>query len=309
MLPCTPLHHLLLRELGLPVVATSGNLASEPICTDEHEALERLHGIADFFLVHNRPIVRHMDDSIARVMLGREQVLRRARGYAPLPIRLSPLKNPQPSTILAVGAQLKSAVALKVGNDVFLSQHIGDLETQEACAAFERSRRICSGFMKQSRIASRATCIPIIFPRNPPEQLTAPEICVQHHYAHILACMAENELQAPVLGVAWDGTGLGTDGTIWGGEFLRVDETGFERVGHLRRFRLPGGDTAIREPRRSALGLLHEIFGGEILDEMIPLKSFSSTELTLLCRMLDTQNQCSRHHERRAFVRCGRGAG
>ena len=153
MLPYTPLHHLLLAELGFPVVATSGNLSDEPICTDEHEALERLRGIADIFLVHNRPIVRHVDDSIVRVMLDRELMLRRARGYAPLPIQLRssergarnaaredarPAKTLKSEIVLAVGAHLKNSVALSVGNQVFLSQHIGDLETEPAHAAFRR---------------------------------------------------------------------------------------------------------------------------------------------------------------------------
>jgi hydrogenase maturation protein HypF len=288
MLPYTPLHHLLMHALGSPVVATSGNRSNEPICIDEHEAVERLHGIADFFLVHNRPIVRHVDDSIARVMLGREQVLRRARGYAPMPIRLSPstISHP-PATIFAVGAQLKSAVALSVGSDVFLSQHIGDLETQEACEAFDKVSADL-----QRLYAARPKCVardmhPDYYSFKYAEQMAATEISVQHHYAHVLSCMAENELDAPALGVAWDGTGLGTDGTIWGGEFLLVDESGFERVAHLRRFRLPGGDTAVREPRRSALGLLHEIFGGDLLADMLPLQSFSASELTLLGQMLD----------------------
>ncbi len=147
MLPSNPLHHLLMAELGFPVVATSGNLSDEPICTDEHEALERLGGIADVFLVHNRPIVRHVDDSIVRVMLGREMVLRRARGYAPLPIPArSPQSNsPQSKVVLAVGAHLKNAVALSVGNQVFISQHIGDLETEPAHNAF---RRVIADFEK-----------------------------------------------------------------------------------------------------------------------------------------------------------------
>ena len=142
MLPYTPLHHLLLSALGFPVVATSGNLSDEPICTDEHEALKRLGGIADVFLVHNRPIVRHVDDSIVRVMMGRELVLRRARGYAPLPIQLSSSICHLPSVIghsvLAVGAHLKNTVALCVGPQVFISQHIGDLETDQSFSAFRR---------------------------------------------------------------------------------------------------------------------------------------------------------------------------
>lgn len=289
MLPCTPLHHLFMREYGFPVVATSGNFANEPICIDENEALERLHGIADLFLVHNRPIVRHADDSIARVMLGREMVLRRARGYAPLPIRLSaqPLTpNPQPFNVLALGAQLKNTVALSVGNDVFVSQHIGDLEAKEACAAFGRVTADLQSLYETEPDCVARDLHPDYFSSRFAEQTHEPAVSVQHHYAHVLACMAENELDAPVLGVSWDGTGYGSDGTIWGGEFLLLDETGFERVAHLRPFKLPGGDTAIRQPRRSALGLLHEIFGGELFNHSGLLQNFTASELRLLQQVL-----------------------
>ena len=140
MLPYSPLHHLLMHELNFPVVATSGNLSDEPICTDEHEALHRLHGIADVFLVHDRPIVRHVDDSVVRVMCGREMMLRRTRGYAPLPIPIrSKTENRKSRNVLAVGAHLKNTVALKIDNNIFVSQHIGDLETKEAYAAFRRT--------------------------------------------------------------------------------------------------------------------------------------------------------------------------
>ena len=290
MLPCTPLHHLFMREFGFPVVATSGNLANEPICIDENEALERLHGIADFFLVHNRPIVRHADDSIARVMLGREMVLRRARGYAPMPIRLSPQPstlNPQPVSVLALGAQLKNTVALSVGNDVFVSQHIGDLEAKEACAAFGKVTADLQKLYETEPACVARDLHPDYFSSCFAEQIPAPAISVQHHYAHALACMAENELDTPVLGVSWDGTGYGTDGTIWGGEFLLVDETGFERVAHLRTFKLPGGDAATRQPRRSALGLLHEIFGDEVFEHSEWLQNFSASELRLLRQVLE----------------------
>ncbi|HWF18355.1 MAG TPA: carbamoyltransferase HypF, partial [Verrucomicrobiae bacterium] len=294
MLPYTPLHHLFMRELGFPVVATSGNLANEPICIDENEALERLLGIADFFLVHDRPIVRHMDDSIVRAMLGREMVLRRARGYAPSPIRLLPQPstlNPQPFNVLALGAQLKSAVALSVGSDVFVSQHIGDLEAKEACLAFGKVVTDLQQLYEIEPESVARDLHPDYFSSRFAQRIAAPAISVQHHYAHVLACMAENELEAPVLGVAWDGTGYGTDGTIWGGEFLLVNETGFERVAHLRPFKLPGGDTAVRQPRRSALGLLYEIFGNGLFKEpeLITLQSFTASELGLLRQALDKE--------------------
>ena len=257
LLPYTPLHHILMCELGFPVVATSGNLSDEPICIDEHEALDRLGNIADLFLIHNRPIVRQVDDSIARIMTGREIILRRARGYAPLPI---PLKHDFAPT-LAVGAHLKNNIALSVNNQVFISQHIGDLETEAAYRAFQNT--INSFFDLYEKKPAKVVCDahPDYLSTHYAKQSGFPVLPVQHHYAHILSCMAENELQPPVLGICWDGTGYGLDGTIWGGEFLMITGDGFERRGHFRSFPLPGGETAIKEPRRSALGMLYETLG------------------------------------------------
>jgi len=354
-LPYTPLHHLLMAELGFPVVATSGNLSDEPICTDEREALERLGGIADFFLVHNRPIVRHVDDSIVRVLLDRELVLRRARGYAPLPIQISsvgaevtrlaskPQQGNEPphvgsynTPILAVGAHLKNTIALSVGNQVFISQHIGDLETEPARTAF---RRVIADFQKlydirpqiiaadlhpdylstkyaremswtapAERSDDGALRDEVVAEQNP--KAVSRTAChrspnfigVQHHIAHVLSCMAENELVPPALGVSWDGTGYGLDGTIWGGEFFLVTNETVERVAHLRPFRLPGGDRAVKEPRRTAIGLLYEISGDKVFSGQTggrrdgatagmrgacaPLAAFSTTELATLKTML-----------------------
>jgi hydrogenase maturation protein HypF len=284
MLPYAPLHHLLLRHIDFPVVATSGNRSDEPICTDEQEALRRLGGIADLFLVHNRPITRHVDDSIVRVILGRELVLRRARGYAPLPVSLA---APVPDT-LAVGAHLKNAVALARGSSAFISQHIGDLETPEAYNVFrETVKRMQTLFD-----ASPETIVSDLHPdylstayaRARPER----QITVQHHVAHVAACMSENQLMGPVLGIAWDGTGLGTDGTIWGGEWILAQQGSFRRIGSLRTFRLPGGDRAVREPRRSALGILYELFGGTLFvrNDLLPAESWTPAEQNNLHRML-----------------------
>ncbi|MEI8340656.1 MAG: carbamoyltransferase HypF, partial [Verrucomicrobiota bacterium] len=297
MLPYTPLHHLLMHLLEFPVVATSGNLADEPICTDEHEAFERLGKIADRFLVHNRPIVRPVDDSIVRAMAGREMVLRRARGFAPLPVPAGPaqrvpeggLQSTTP-VLLAVGAHLKNSVALGIGNQVFVSQHIGDLETASAFHAFksavadlQRLHEVEPGVIavdahpdylstKFARMTSKVRVVE-----------------VQHHHAHVLSCMADNELDGPVLGVVWDGSGFGPDGTLWGGEFLKVSGGAFERMGHFRNFQLPGGDSAIREPRRSAAGLLFEIFGDDFPAEIRKTpgpEMFSPNELGTLATML-----------------------
>ena len=284
MLPYTPLHHILLRELAFPVVATSGNLTDEPICTDEHEALDRLRGIADLFLVHDRPVARHVDDSVARVMLGRELLLRRARGYAPLPI---PVSGPLPR-LLGVGAHLKNTVAAAIGDQVFVSQHVGDLETSQARAAFAR---VIDDFGRLYEFRPEAVACdahPDYLSTRYAQATDLPAIAVQHHQAHILSCMAENEVSEPLLGVAWDGTGYGLDGTVWGGEFLHVQDGRLDRVATFRSFPLPGSEQAVREPRRSALGLLHEI--GEAGEP----EAFSPGELPVLRTMLDRGLNCPR---------------
>ncbi|MFQ5593615.1 MAG: carbamoyltransferase HypF [Anaerolineae bacterium] len=312
MLPYTPLHHLLLREVNFPVIATSGNLTDEPICTDEAEAIDRLGRIADLFLVHDRPIARHVDDSVAWIVHDEPRLLRRARGYAPLPV-LAPHELP---TILAVGGHLKNTVALSVGRQVFISQHIGDLETPEAMDAFGR---VIADFLRlyeatpvaiahdmhpdylstrwaQERILDTGYWIldteetdtnRVQYPI-PNTQYPISLIPVQHHHAHLAACLAENSVEGPALGVTWDGTGYGTDGTVWGGEFLLGDAAGFVRVGHLRPFRLPGGDAAIKEPCRVALALLWELYGDAVLerDDLAPVRAFRPSERRLLARML-----------------------
>ncbi|MBI2839731.1 MAG: carbamoyltransferase HypF [Acidobacteria bacterium] len=284
LLPYAPLHHLLMAELGFPAVATSGNLSDEPICTDENDARHRLAGIADLFLVHNRAIARHVDDSIVRIMAGRELVLRRARGYAPMPQQIPGGTEP----VLAVGAHLKNTVAIATGNQVFTSQHIGDLETAEAYAAFED---VIGSLTRMYDVEPRRVACDLH-----PDYLSTRYAFrsglavtpVQHHYAHVLSCMAENDLAAPALGVAWDGTGYGLDGTVWGGEFLRVSQHSFERIAHLRSFRLPGGEKAVREPRRSALGLLFEALGSDALDRMdlAPVNAFPKEDRETMRAML-----------------------
>jgi hydrogenase maturation protein HypF len=285
MLPSTPMHHLLLAGLGFPVVATSGNRSGEPLCIGNEEALERLGGIADAFLGHDRPIVRPVDDSVVHLVAGGSQVLRRARGFAPLPIRL-PVRLPVP--IFAAGAHLKNAVALGTGDRVFLSQHIGDLDTVEARALHWRTGR---------DLAAQLCVVPGDGVRDAhPDywhggfEIGADAVRVQHHVAHVAACLAEHGLTPPALGIAWDGTGWGTDGTIWGGEFFRMEECSVERVAHIRPFPLPGGETAVGEPRRSALGCGHAIFGDSLFDQPGHhpfLRPFEAGELRLLRRALE----------------------
>ena len=284
MLPYSPLHHLLMRDLGFPVVATSGNLSNEPICIDEHEALQRLEGVADYFLVHNRPIVRHVDDSVARVICDREMVLRRARGYAPLPIHR---KKALPC-VLAVGAHLKNSIALSVGNEIFISQHIGDLETSEAFSTFRSTVADLPRLYEAKPNIIACDLHPDYLSTKHASRMRLPALKVQHHFAHVLACLAENELEGSVLGVAWDGTGYGTDGTVWGGEFLLTDEESFQRAAHFRQFRLPGGDAAVKEPRRTALGVLYEIWTDNLISDrrLAPIASFSNSELTVIAQML-----------------------
>lgn len=284
MLPYTPLHHLLMREIGTPVVATSGNISDEPICIDEGEGMVRLAEIADLFLVHNRPIVRHADDSIVRIVLGRELVLRRARGYAPLPL---PCGKAVPG-ILAVGGHLKNTVAASIGGNIFVSQHIGDLENRESMEAF---RKTIDGFRELYSfhpLNIAADMHPEYVSSKFAAESGIPVVAVQHHYAHMAACMAENELEGPVLGAVWDGTGFGPDGTVWGGEFLLTNRKSFERVAYFRKFRLPGGETAIREPRRTAIGLLFEMLGEQAFDrkDLRTVQAFSEQELSIIRQML-----------------------
>jgi hydrogenase maturation protein HypF len=267
MMPYTPLHHLLLRELDRPVVATSGNLSDEPICIDEAEAAERLAGIADAFLVHDRPIERPVDDSVIQWMAGAPRTVRRSRGYAPLPVGVPAALPPT----LAVGGHLKNTIALARGTDVFLSQHIGDLETPQARDAFER---VIADFLRLYEVepallahdlhpdyasttwALDDDALAAAGLDRPPRR-----IAVQHHHAHLASCLADNEFEGSALGVVWDGTGLGPDGTVWGGEFLLGDAGGYRRVAHLRPFRLPGGDAAVKAPWRVAVALAAEGLG------------------------------------------------
>ena len=255
MLPYSPLHYLLMRECRFPLVATSGNRSDEPIAIANDEAMVRLKDIADHFLMHNRPIVRACDDSVVRLTRGRAGILRRARGYAPLGIRVS--RNVAP--VLAVGGHLKNTVAIGVGRDVFLSQHTGDLETLEARQAFERAiDDLCRlySFKPEGVVCDLH---PDYASTRWAENSGLPLIRVQHHQAHVAACAAENGVEGPYLGVSWDGTGYGLDGAIWGGEFFRADNCQYERVAHLRPFNLPGGDAAVREGWRSAASLLFEL--------------------------------------------------
>jgi hydrogenase maturation protein HypF len=284
LLPYAPLHHLLLRELGFPVVATSGNLSGEPLVTDEPQALDRLAGIADLFLVHDRAILRPVDDSVARLVCGRPLLLRRARGYAPAPIACTGLRP----GILALGGHLKATVALTRADGVALSQHLGDLAGAPARALHRRALAELVDLHRGEVRRVAADLHPDFASAAAAEALGLPLTGVQHHVAHVVSCMAENGIAPPALGVAWDGAGYGPDGTIWGGEFLRVTPAGWRRVAWLRPFRLPGGEAAMREPRRSALGLLFAALGEDAFarTHLPPLAAFSPAERAVVAGML-----------------------
>jgi hydrogenase maturation protein HypF len=277
MLPATPLHHLLLADLEL-LVMTSGNVADEPIAKDDDEALTRLRHVADAFLVHNRPIYTRADDSVVRVALGRLQPLRRARGYVPAPISLGFDAPP----VLAVGGALKNTVCIVRGRDAYLSQHIGDLDGvdgrlffAEVVAKLERLLGVTPAMVAHD-----------LHPDYPSTRWAlaqaVPCVGVQHHHAHIASCLAEHGRTGSVIGVAFDGTGCGPAGELWGGEFLLCDLARSTRLGHLRPIALPGGEAAIREPWRTALAAL--VDAGESL-ELMP--HISDRRRRFVTRMLE----------------------
>lgn len=262
LLPYSPLHHLLMRDLGFPVVATSGNLSDEPIATGEREVVARFRGIADLFLVHDRPIARPIDDSVARVMHGRAVVFRRARGYAPLPFA-APGATPG---WVCVGAHLKNAVAITIPEAIVVGQHVGDLDHPSTRRRLEEE---CTDLARLYGVGTSS----VVHDLHPDygstryaEALGCPREAVQHHVAHAIACRQENDVRDPALAIVWDGTGYGTDGSIWGGEAFALVDNQVRRVGRLRPFPLAGGDAAVREGRRAALGVLYAMHGDAITE-------------------------------------------
>ena len=260
-LPYTPVHHLIMKEVSVPLVMTSGNVSSEPICIDNDEAIERLSGIADFFLLHNRDILVRYDDSVVHLFKGKEYPVRRARGYAPYPLRVQP---PSKKTILAFGPELKNTFCILRGEQAFLSQHIGDMETAYELEHFEEAlASIKRLFSLEPEIAVH-DLHPDYLTTQLARESGLPCVGVQHHHAHIASCIADNLLEGEVLGVAWDGTGYGDDGTIWGGEFLKANLSSFERLAHLYTYPMPGGDAAIFRIYRIVAGVLFELSGRDL---------------------------------------------
>jgi hydrogenase maturation protein HypF len=261
MLPYTPLHHLLLR-CGFPaLVMTSGNRSEEPIAIANDDAFERLADIADAFLIHDRDIYLRSDDSVVRHAAGAMRFLRRSRGYVPVPVFLKQALPP----ILACGAELKNTVCFTKGSQAFVSQHIGDLENLSTYEFFQKTID-----HMQRILAVRPELIACdlhpdyLSTRWADEQKDIPKVRIQHHHAHIVSCMAEHRVGGSVIGLSCDGTGYGTDGTVWGGEVLIASASGFERVAHLAEVPMPGSAAAIREPWRMAVSYLHDAFGGNL---------------------------------------------
>jgi len=257
-LPYSPLHQLLVTQADRPLVMTSGNLSDEPLAHDNHVAVERLTGITDWFLVHDRAIETPCDDSVARVIASTPVVLRRARGWVPRPVRLGRrFRRP----VLAMGGDLKNAFCLGVGDCAYLGPHIGDLEGLETYEHLTRSIEHMQGLLDITPEVVAHDLHPGYFStRHALERACAERVPVQHHHAHVVSCMAEHGVTEPVLGVAFDGTGYGTDGAAWGGEVLIANYGQFDRVATLRPLRLAGGDQAIRQPWRTALAALEDAF-------------------------------------------------
>lgn len=279
MLPYTPLQHLLLEKDFVALVMTSGNKTDEPICIGNREAIRRLGGIADFFLVHNRDILVRCDDSIAMTAAGAPYILRRARGFVPKPIAVHGSFPP----VLALGPHLKATVCILKQDRAFVSQHLGDMDTPQARDFFHESIRL---------LCRIAECTPAIIAhdmhpgyystRVATDMEGRLKIPVQHHHAHVVSCMAENRISDPVIGIAMDGTGYGDDGMVWGGEFLVADASEYRRAGHVAYFKLPGGSQAVRETWRSAAGLLRTAYGSGWIEKALRLGLVPEKSVALL---------------------------
>jgi hydrogenase maturation protein HypF len=294
MLPYTPLHYLLFSDSPemesewAALVMTSGNLSEEPIVVSNQEAMQQLGGVADWFLLHNRDIFTRVDDSVTRTFEGRERVLRRSRGFVPQSIDL----GIEMEEVLAFGGELKNTFCLTKGRYAILSQHIGDLENYETMRFFEETLDRMKHVFKVVPHAAAYDLHPgYMSTRMAMASTIENKIGVQHHHAHIASCMAENHLRGRVLGVALDGTGFGTDGKIWGGEFLVADFAGFTRRAHLRNVLLPGGDAAVRQPWRMALSYLRDAFRGQIPDHLQGFQGIDEKQVALVNTMLTRRIQ------------------
>lgn len=289
-LPYSPLHHLLVG--GEPLVMTSGNRSDEPIARGNEEALERLRGLADGFLLHDREIHVVCDDSVVRLFEGREMPVRRSRGYAPLPVAL----GGEGRQVLAVGGELKATFCLTRGGRAYMSQHIGDMENIETLEAFERAFHQMRALFRVEPEAVACDLHPGYLSTRWAREFAAsrslPLVAVQHHHAHVTSLMAESGEGGPVIGVAFDGTGYGTDGAIWGGEFLLAEYSRFERLAHLKYVPLPGGDAGVKRPYRMALTHLRAA-GIEWQEDLPCVAPASAVERAVIARGLHVVNTSS----------------
>jgi hydrogenase maturation protein HypF len=301
MLPYTPLHYLLFyhRSTGAAsgephfrtLVATSGNLSEEPIVTDNDEAIERLSGIADAFLIHNRDIFMRVDDTVVRVSDGKTLFIRRSRGYAPQAIML----QGEGPDVLGSGAEVKNTFTITKGNAAIMSQHIGDMENLETLRFYEETLENLKQVYRSNPVAIGYDLHPgYLATRWALDRIAEGKLKgmgIQHHYAHIASVMAEKGVSSKVIGVAWDGTGYGTDGNLWGGEFLVCDTEGFERAGHLAYIPLPGGEAAIRENWRIAVSCLQHAVGADKLNQYLSdlgfVQKFGRKKIDLLLQIME----------------------
>jgi len=288
LLPYTPLHHLLFASGKFDVlVMTSANLSEEPIAIDNQEAVQRLRGIANAFLVHDRDILRRCDDSVVRASCGQVQKMRRSRGFVPVPVAIERDSEP----ILAVGGELRNTICVVRGSEAFLSQHIGDLENLESYKFFGEAVEHLQRILEvQPKVIAYDLHPDYFSTKWALGQQGVQLIGVQHHHAHIAACMAENHLDGKVIGIALDGTGYGTDGAIWGGEVLLADYSGFERAAHFEYVPLPGGAAAIREPWRMAVSYLVKHYGKDLTGLNLALvQELDPRRLQIVLQMIDRE--------------------
>lgn len=282
-LPYSPIHVMLMEQVKCPIIATSANISDEPIITDSAVLLEKLGDVVDYYLDYDREIVNPCDDSVAMIQDGSVQFVRKSRGFSPECIKLPVSLDKK---VLAVGGHLKNTIAIGFGNNAAISPHIGDLSGIDTMEYFERTVKMFEGVYGFNPDV-------IVCDKHPGYESTKwakaqgiPLLQVQHHYAHILSLMAEHQITGPILGVAWDGTGYGDDGTLWGGEFFKADLNGYERIVHFESFKLLGGEKAVKEPKRVALSILFDLYGEAALDLDIPLlKQFEKEEIFTLYEM------------------------
>jgi hydrogenase maturation protein HypF len=291
MLPYMPLHSLLFRKLSTPaIVLTSGNFSNEPILTDNSDATGQFTDLIDALVLHNRAIFNRTDDSVVRIIGNREKIFRRSRGYAPAPVRTSQNTD----GILAFGAELTNCFCVGKGEKAFLSQHIGDLQSVETALFYEKT---IAQFIKLFRIKPSLLAADMhpdyISTKTALNFGNLPVVMVQHHHAHITSCMAEHRLDEKVIGVAFDGTGYGTDGNTWGSEFLICDLKDFKRISHFEYIALPGGDSAIEEPWKVAVSWLYRVFGRSFLSLDIPMMNqIDRAKVEIIIKMIDKNINC-----------------